>query len=73
MKPETKKLTPEAQNRLNILKRHFEQLKPYHPGDDSVFAYTYGGYTVRESRSQIRQRISWLKAQDKNYMDEKEA
>ena len=46
---------------FSILEKRLERLKSYHAGDDSPYAYDYGGYTVGQTRSVIKARIKRIK------------
>jgi hypothetical protein len=51
---ETKvEMSPEDKATLQKIARHRKNIAGWHPGDDSPFAYEYGGYTVSDTRSRM--------------------
>jgi hypothetical protein len=46
--------------KIEKLKDDLAKLKNYHPGDDSPLASKYGGYTVADSRREIRGQLERL-------------
>jgi hypothetical protein len=52
----------ENDSEVEKLKAHLAKLKNYNPGDDSPYADIYGGYTVSDSRREIRNKLERLGA-----------
>lgn len=51
----------EVADKIRTMNMHKRALIGWHPGDDSPYSGIYGGYTVRDTRRAITNRIKYLK------------